>query len=67
MGDDDRYTILGKAPHGRAFAPFGGGVDRGGRVIENDHWRLKHHRAGNREALALAARKGDARSRTTVL
>src|SRR5205085_11857530 len=37
---------------------FGGGVQRGGRLIEDEDGRVADHGAGNRHALALAPREG---------
>ena len=57
MGDDDH----GAAAHGFVerllHGGFGFGVERGGRLVEKQDRRIAHQRAGDRQPLALAARK----------
>jgi hypothetical protein len=64
IGQRDRREAVGdhegRAPGHRLRerqldAPLGGGVDRGGGVVEDQHARVRDERPRDREALALAA------------
>ena len=60
VGDDDHGALLDDVLEGGADAPFGRGVDGGRRIVEDQHRAVDHDAAGDREALALAARQRDA-------
>ena len=55
--DDDRRPGRGLCPQRLADALLGGGVDRGGRVVEHQDRRREEDAAGDRHALPLAARE----------
>ena len=55
MGDDDRRLGPGGLRQGLAHPLFGHRVDGGGGIVEDHHPRPRHHAAGDRHALALAA------------
>ena len=60
VGDDDRRAVLRDLAERGANALFGGGVDGGGGIVEHQDRRRRQKAAGDRQALALAAGKGDA-------
>ena len=47
-------------PHAFANQVFGFGIDGGGRIIQNQHARIGEDRAGDGQALLLAAGEGRA-------
>ena len=72
IGERDRREAVGdhegRAPGHRLVERqldllLGRGVDRGGRVVEDQHARVGEQRARDRDALALAARERAARAR----
>ena len=69
VGQCDRREAVGdheRGPSGHRLgereldALLGGGVHRGGGVVEHQHPRVRNQRAGDRQALALAAGQGQA-------
>ena len=66
VGDDERRAAPHRLAQARADPRLGGRVDRGGRVVEDQDARVDEERAGDREALALAARERDAALADTV-
>jgi hypothetical protein len=67
VGDDEGGAVFHQVLQRFADLGFGFGVDRGGRVIQDQDARVFEQGAGNRHALLLPAREGDARSPTRVL
>ena len=59
MRDHDRRPAAHRLRQAGADQRLGGGVDGGGRVVEDQDPRVDHERAGDREPLALAARERD--------
>ena len=56
VGDDDRRAARAPARRsGPSSASSASRVQAGGRLVEHEHRRVAHERAGDREALALAA------------
>ena len=60
VGDQERRAPLEDPPHGLLDLVFGGAVDGAGRVVEDQDRRVGEESAGEGNALALAARQGDA-------
>src|SRR4029077_8855912 len=54
MGDDDRRAPAHQQPQRRLDLAFGFAVERGCCLVEEEDRRVLQHRAGDREALALA-------------
>src|SRR5436190_2360363 len=52
--DDDRRAAGGELPEALEPVSFGPGVERAGRLIENNNWRTPQERASERYALPLA-------------
>ena len=57
VGDDDRRAVVHQPLERLLDQPLGFGVERGGRLVEQQDRRVAQQRAGDREALALAARQ----------
>ena len=55
VGDDERRTARRSVLDGAAHGGFTLGVERGGRLVQQQYRRVAHQRAGERDALALAA------------
>ena len=55
VGDDERGAAAGEAVEGAADQRLALGVERGGRLVEEQDRRVAQDGAGDREALALAA------------
>ena len=55
VGDDERRAPRHRLVERELDLALGGGVDRGGRVVEDQHARVGEQRARDREPLALAA------------
>src|SRR3984957_14691142 len=55
VGDDDRGASLAEFGERLLHVAFGFGIERGGRLIEQDDWRILDQRARYRNALALPA------------
>ena len=60
MGDDQRRAAALQPCERRLDQPLGLGVERRRRLVEQQHRRVAQHGAGDRDALALAARNLDA-------
>src|SRR5512141_158445 len=58
VGDDDGGAPFGSHRNGALDFVFGGAVDGAGRVIQDQDARVGQEGARQRQALALAARKG---------
>ena len=57
MGDDESRAAARRVVQRRLQLPLGFGVERAGRLVEDHDRRVFQQRAGDGEALALAARK----------
>ena len=55
LGDDDDGGVLQVLGEGAAYLGLGGGVDRGGGVVEYEYRGVPEHGAGDAEPLLLAA------------
>ena len=60
VGDHERGAPRHRLGERQLDALLGGGVHRGGGVVEHEHARVGEQRAGDRDALALAAGDGQA-------
>ena len=60
VGDDDRRPAAHRLAQALADRGLGGRVDRGGGVVEDQDARVDQQRAGDRDALPLAAGQRDA-------
>ena len=60
VGDDQRRPTLHDLLERAANAALRGGIDGGRGVVEDQDARIEQQRAGNRDALALATREGQA-------
>ena len=60
MGDGDGRSSLHQRPQRSDDGFLGGGVQAGGRLVENQDRRIANDRPGNGDALALTAREGGA-------
>ena len=60
MGNGDRGALGGQTRDGLLDEVLGFGIDRGGRLIENQNWRVFEYRPGNRQTLLLTGRELDA-------
>ena len=57
VGDDDDRAALDDAPHVALNDPLALVVERRGRLVENENARIGRERAGDGDALTLAARE----------
>ena len=55
--DEHRHPVVGEVAHDDQHLADELGVERGGDLVEEHHVRLHHQRAGDRDALLLAARE----------
>ena len=56
MGDDEAGLVLHQGAHGLLDAAFGAGVDVAGGLVEDQHFGVVEHCAGDGEELLLALR-----------